>query len=1371
MFKFELIRQYTQVVSEIIFNQPKPGENPYLINYFSENSDFITDYPKLNFRLIDLKLAVIPYTKFPRTKLTPDLMKKLKSFKLRPYQSNMPVPQNRNVIYDITNYVSAVDLQFKPNSYRTREGTLIMDTLYNVFSNNKNYEKILIYSVDMSKPLPSFANRKIFPLLMKLKDGDLNFDHLLLAMIYNDHTKFRLLIKNRNYKIDKLATYLRNLKIDTSDINDQDVEKASDIILKKVDVNVSPENKEKVKDIVTTYLNNKPDSTGKIIDDNKIEKDEANKLVSKSILYRNSGDLKKSEKTIDKIVKKSEKVGLKANTDSILKAIEKTFADQLLVKSKPKITSNNVVVYSTNLSKAVDEKTPYHLFQKRQIDFEINLKNDINNSFKVLESKEVSIKTESILIVPKRKKPGELDKSDISVVRVVLVDSFGNKHLINIDIPEIDPNFGTFRLNGNRKCLINQIILCPISFPKKYEARFESSYSKFYVYSKILRREKYLQIFMGYKLPFLVFMGYSFGFDSVLKSYGITYTISDKKGDPDISCKINDSQYIIFEKVDTELKRQIVKSFVREKIYSFKVTKPFGTKEYFSDLILAMTGKTNSTYRIISNLDNIVDPVAKQVLINQQLPYEIENIIKYMSEKVILGIEDDRNDLTNQRIRGSEVIVHLIQKQVLAAYTVYREQILSGNKNAKFEISQTKVLSQFLNSEIVTNMEYANPIEEMATMTRVAPVGKNLGGIPDKQAIQTKARNVHPTYFGNIDPLDTPEGGSIGITQQLAMDALITNARGIFRQKEISNEDGSGILSTSSSMIPFIENDDGARVIMAVNQARQMLPLKNPKSPIVKSGYESILTSILSDNFVKKSPCNGKVDFVSDEVIRIICKEDGREHISALNPVHLKSGVGKDTLSVFKPIVEIGQNVKKGDIIAEGSCINSGEISLGRTLCVAFMPYKGYNFEDGIVLNRKLIENDSLTSLHGIEEEILVGVKDRIISLSEIGTFTKKGDPLIRKTIGELEELLGIEEDETFELSGQEMIMKSPGGKVVDIEIFSNIDDDKFPFIKDLIIKTRKRYGTKNQEKFTVRGTPIEGILIKFKLEQELKINKGDKLCNRHGNKGIVSLIEDDMNMPRTPWGDRIDVLLNPIGLIGRMNAGQLYELYAGLISKDLGIRILKAKDKNKIIDILKRTLPILDNSPKKQFSTTFLSNLEKLPKSEFDKFYNQVKENEFFPLIITPFKAPNHKQIIQVMKILGLKSGYNLYLPEFGVKTANEVPVGYMYISKLEHLGELKIHSRSTGPLKMKTGQPTAGKRQDGGQRLGEADTYSLISYNCINFLSEMLGPLSDDAGTKNEIISEIIQSGNADFKVPKTSPVRDLLNSYFIALMLERG
>ena len=1357
MIQYKSLIQYSRIVDGLIF--PQNRDNPFLLLYFSENSLFIDDYPKLNLRKVDAKHVVVPLTKIPVSRITPDQRNSYKQYGLLPYGSNMNFPKNKNLIYDLTYYLDKVDSIYKPNTYRQRAGFLIQNLLFKSFSSfSDNYRKILMYSIDITKPTNSFINRKVFPLMKRLKSGDLFFDDLLLVLVGEGGARYRLLVSEKDYKFSRVLQYLKKVKLINTEEEEEDELKSS---TNKVFAKVGPKvvNKSAVKAAVTSYLKKDKSAADKVAN-NELTDKEMDRLTVASILYRTSGDLDKAQRLSKSIPQK--------NIGKAVTNVSKQYKDDLLEPEPTVDLSNSVITQQSNVPSRIDHKSPGHIFDKRRIDFETNLRKDMTNAFKVLEHRDIPLKFDSITIKDKPQRAGEIYKTDEAVINIKLKDKFGKTHSVNMDIPKIDPDTGTFRVSGQRKCMINQIVLNPISFPKEYDSKFESSYSSFHIYSKRTKRLKYLEAYMGsFRLPLLLLLSYSFGFNETLKQYGISYKIVDEKPSKEKYFLPVPSSYLIFEKVDTELKEEMVSSLINAKINVYEIDKKFLTKDYFNDLIIKITGRVDSTYLITNNLENIVDPIVKQILINQQLPFSLPQIFQYMSTKVISRFVQERNDITNQRIRNSEVLVHLAQKQLLRSYTEYREQYLAGNKDAKLNVPETKVSTEFINLEIVQSMEYANPSEEMATITKVSPVGKTVGGIPDKQAVQLDARNVHKSYFGNIDPLDTSESDNIGITQQLTVDAYITSARGLFGIKEINNKERSGILSTTTAMIPFVENNEGARIIMAANQAKQMLPLKNPEPPIVQSGYESILTDVLSDSFIKRAPCDGKVAVITDDYIGIVCKAGKKEKVSIV-PMQLKSGSGKNTLSTFVPTVEAGKSVKKKQVIAEGSCISNGTISLGRNLLAAYMPYKGFNFEDGIAINERLVTNNKLTSLHGVDVVASVERKDKVLFITEIGKDTVKGEPLFRKFPGEVGELLDFqEEDETTDMYDGQIITKSPGGKIVDIEVFSNLDPNIFSTLKPFIERTNKKYKKPAKEKFTEKNVSIKGIKIVFKIEQELQIGLGDKLCNRFGNKGIISLIEEDSLMPRTPWGETLDIVFSPLGVLSRMNMGQIYELYCGLISKELAKRIIAAKSKTEVIKSF-QVLKGLDTSPNQKYSTSFINNIKKLTNAQFKKLGDQLKSSGFVPIIVPPFQSPTHKDILSVLKTMDLKTGYHLKLPEFNTKTKSAVPVGYLYISKLEHIGEMKVQSRSTGPTVGKTLQPTAGKQREGGQKMGEGDTWALASYNCPIMLSEFFGPLSDDVVTKNEMITEIVQTGDTDFKPTKSSPTKDLLNAYFIGLML---
>jgi DNA-directed RNA polymerase beta subunit len=1380
MIRWETFRLQTQLVDGIRFvlSKPEQYERPFCLVYFSENSTLVEDYPKLNLSLIDFKVVIVPYVIFPKSRLSRDIKNQYKGFGLSAYQSNMKIPERRSVIIDLAQYMKSVDNYLMPINYRVRAGRFISNILRSTFNTySSRYNVIFMYTVDIAKKVDKIIDRKAFPILRDIKDGDFPFDNFILGTVSGSKARYRLLMKNGEFTYPFIFQYVKTIsqhhQQETEDqgitavphVDDEEepeISSASNDVMKDIEPHVNKSNLAKFRTSISSFFKKDEKSLDKVVSKDATA-DDKKKIAIASVLYKSTGDLPVAQ-GIAKYIPSADIV-------KALATVDKKYADEVIPREPAFSTSEDPAVKLSNVPQIIDRKTPAHIITKRQMDFSDNLRKDIGSAFGTLkQKKDVPLSVKKIQVVDKPTRGGEIEKTDVSLLKVDLQDHFGSIHKLVIEIPKID-KFGTFSLNGRRMCLLNQIIFCPITFPEPYDSRFESSYSQFHVYSVRTREPYRLEVYMGSsRIGLLIFLAFAFGFEKTLKDYGVTYTIVDKRPKEEFSSRISEDKYIVFGNVDSELKKELCQSFIKEKVFKYGITKEFGTYEYFSDLIYKITGRINSTYLITVNVENIVNPITKQILLNKNQPTELSEIIKYMATKVISGYSEEINDLSSRRIRNSEVLVHLLQKMIEASYSTYRGQVLSGNKKAKFEIEPGKLMYDFERLEIVVDLEYANPVEELAILTRVSPMGKSISGISGREAVQVGSRNTHDSYFGNIDPLDTPENDGVGVIQYLTVDASITTARGLFFKKALNDKERSGILSTTSSMIPFIERNDGARVLMAVGHARQALPLKNPQAPIVQSGYESILSSSLSDNFVKFAPCDGVVESVSRDHIIISCKGAPKVDVD-ITPRHLRSGSGTNTLSVFIPKVRKGDTVKKSQMVAEGACISNGMIALGRTLCVALMNYKGYNFEDSIVINESLVEQDKLTSLHGETIEVLVSEKDRVLFINSIGKRTEKGEPLLRKTKGEIEEVLGYSEDtedDSVYTTGREFIKKSPGGVIVDIEVFTNMNIDKFPSLKNLFERTSRKYKRTPGASFTVKGTTIKGILIRFRIEQERKISVSDKLANRYGNKGVISLLEKNEYMPRTPWGEKIDLILNPIGVLKRMNVGQLFEMYCGLISRALASKIVATSDRGKIIDGLKKVLTLLDSTQNKIYSTTLVENIARLGSASFSKFIASIKQTGFFPIIIPPFQSPKIDKIKECLRILGLQDAYYLDLPEFGTKTQQPVPVGYMYIYKLEHMGELKIYGRSTGIVSGKVMQPVAGKRLEGGQKVGENDTYSLVSYNCPTLLSEFFGPLSDDHATKNEIISDIIHIGSAPYREAKTSPIRDLVTAYVTGMML---
>lgn len=554
--------------------------------------------------------------------------------------------------------------------------------------------------------------------------------------------------------------------------------------------------------------------------------------------------------------------------------------------------------------------------------------------------------------------------------------------------------------------------------------------------------------------------------------------------------KLPNGKTLIMTVDDNNIPGLIMVETVLKCIQFFPKNMDIDTPDFWKTAIEKFIGSRNALYIIKNIFDNIVTPIERDILESRNYPVKLLEIIYYMCKELAKGRVDDWNDLNFMRIRNSEIITALLQKQISAAYSEYKAKLLRGDKTAEIYINSTKVLSEILTSPNVQILENINPVEELSMITKITPVG--IGGVKNEEAWPKAAKNIHPSYYGNIDALDSPQGPKIGTINFLTLDSGIMNNRGLFTIKNPKNTDVEETLSPACALVPFINYNESVRIATAVGQSRQVIPLKDKEVPMVQTGYESILASYLSDFFVRRSDYDGIVVEINEEIIKLRTK-DGFVGIS-LSPAVLRSGQGKFGLGVFTPIVKVGQKITVGQIVAEGGHIKDGMISMGRNLLAAFMPWYGYNFEDGMVISESAA--GKFASEHLAVIDVMLKPDDDVEHIAELGSSIKKGGLLISysPTIYDSETLKNV---------------RSDPGIITEIEIYSNVPENELPeklrpvydiFVKNFKLKNGGKYPVGN---FKMNKNRFEGIYIKFLIRQVLPMLIGDKLNNRIYNKGI----------------------------------------------------------------------------------------------------------------------------------------------------------------------------------------------------------------------------------------------------------------------------
>ena len=675
----------------------------------------------------------------------------------------------------------------------------------------------------------------------------------------------------------------------------------------------------------------------------------------------------------------------------------------------------------------------------------------------------------------------------------------------------------------------------------------------------------------------------------------------------------------------------------------------------------------------------------------------------------------------------------------------------------------------FCSSPLSQFMDQNNPLAELTHKRRLSALGP--GGLSRDRA-GFEVRDVHYSHYGRMCPIETPEGPNIGLISYLATFARINeygfieapyrkvdkatgvvtkeviymtadvednyvvaqanepltedcklarprvNAR--FREQILECErekvdfmdvSPKMVVSVATSMIPFLENDDANRALMGSNMQRQAVPLLKTERPFVGTGME--YKAAVDSGVCIVAEYDGKVTYVDADKIHMIC-DDGIERKYDL--IKFKRS-NQGTCVNQRPIVKAGETVKKGQVLADGPATSEGEISLGKNALIGFMTWEGYNYEDAVLLNERLVREDVFTSVHIEEyeiecrdtklgpEEITRDIPnvgdDALANLDEngiirIGSEVNSGDILVGKVTPKGETELTAEERLLRAIFGEKArevrdnSLKVPHGEsgvIVDVKIFTRENCD------ELSAGVNKR--------------------VVCYIAQKRKITVGDKMAGRHGNKGVVSRILPEEDMPFLPDGTPLDIVLNPLGVPSRMNIGQVLEVHLGMACKALGWHIMT---------------PVFDGAHEGDIRECFkMANEHSL----------EHREDMFELNAMDKVINPNALEFTEDCK-------FTLYDGRTGEKFDNRVTVGYMYYLKLHHLVDDKIHARSVGPYALVTQQPLGGKAQFGGQRFGEMEVWALEAYGAAYTLQEILTVKSDDTIGRVNTYEAIVKGQN---------------------------
>ena len=737
------------------------------------------------------------------------------------------------------------------------------------------------------------------------------------------------------------------------------------------------------------------------------------------------------------------------------------------------------------------------------------------------------------------------------------------------------------------------------------------------------------------------------------------------------------------------------------------------------------------------------------------------------------GSTDDIDHLGNRRVRS---VGELLQNQVRVGLNrlerIIRERMTVSEANSLTPAALVNpkplvaaIKEFFGSSQLSQFMDQTNPLAELTHKRRLSALGP--GGLTRERA-GFAVRDIHPTQYGRICPVETPEGPNAGLIGSLATYARVNpygfiatpyyrvdNGR-VLKQEDVvyltadeeddmrvapgdvaTDDDGYilgetiairyrqefstcnpdevdyvaispvQIVSVATSLIPFLEHDDANRALMGSNMQRQAVPLLRPERPLVGTGLEA--QAARDSGMVVVSRTHGIVTYVDAEVVRVRV-EEGENGLYAPEPgeeivykLQKYQRSNQDTCLNQRPLVYAGEDVVPGQVLADGSSTEGGELALGQNVLIAYMPWEGYNYEDAILISERLVYDDVYTSIHvekfeiearqtklGPEEitrELPNVGEDALRNLDErgiihIGAWVEAGEILVGKVTPKGESDQPPEEKLLRAIFGEKArdvrdnslrVPNGEKGRVVDVRVFTREQGDELP--------------------------PGANMVVRIYVAQKRKIQVGDKMAGRHGNKGIISRILPIESMPYLPDGTPIDIALNPLGVPSRMNVGQVFECLLGWAGENLAMRF--------------KMMP-------------------------FDEMYGKEASRETVHGKIQEAARKPNKSWVYDEKNPGK---IQVFDGRTGEPFDRPVTVGKAYMLKLVHLVDDKIHARSTGPYSLVTQQPLGGKAQQGGQRFGEMEVWALEAYGAAYTLQELLTVKSDDMQGRNEALNSIVK------------------------------
>lgn len=968
-----------------------------------------------------------------------------------------------------------------------------------------------------------------------------------------------------------------------------------------------------------------------------------------------------------------------------------------------------------------------NVFNFRENDWKEKLIPNITEMLKCGEKYGIVLKEISL------NKPHKIDYSEIkkTITRILrLVITHGeNKELdLTYDIPWLVDNH--FYIGGNRKISIYQLFDKPLLC--RGIVRLRTNIHSFSLLKKNKPRSKYshyMNIF-GKDIPFCYILYVYLGEDELKNRF-----FDDQiKNDPNYIDLVDDIKDLLEDQAID--KTRLLSSYFARK-----------TDQEIIDNVLLITE---------------IDIFSKQHMSTDNI---IEELVYSLSQPLI-----DDCEYANKRLRFTEQLVY---SYLCKDFYKMINSLKSGKKNARFHNNSKDILSNANQSSIVQFDFSLNPLDQIAMLSKISLTGP--GGF-DKGNVPSYLRDIHPSMVGRVCTADTGDRESCGTNQYLVPTVKLDD------HNQFSQPSDNCVNSISISHVPFLEHDDPTRLQMSSSQQRHAIMLKEFDTPLIQSGIEGMYTR--NSSFIFTAKDEGKVVFRDSKIIVIQYKN---KSCKAFNITNKK--LHQSIYDFYHVYYDVGQKFEKDAIIAESNYLRNGRLTIGKNLLTAIMVWHGYNYEDGIVISDKLVKDNSMTSVHFLDLSFDISASKILLNLNEENEEYKPlpniGDQLNKGDIyAKVKTIQGFNDSNDVIFDDHQEKIVTEDCIITDVRIYTNkwnkqfgkydeyvnnlIQSDKSD--KDNLIETLGQYLTQDElenfmesveidktEKkrrgtFKIKGDSIDGLRVEITAVYYRPITVGDKIGNRHGNKGIISAIVPHEKMPMLPDGRHAEVVINPLGIFARMNFGQLYELHLGMSVSDLKNNLYNKYNSNETFskEDMKRYIldyiSIIDKTENNNYSQQMELYLDSVT---IEEFMDNI--NDFY-IIQPPFESIGYEELDQAMKYTGTSYTYKCFDPisakeqpkEFKSNIKNEIAFGYQYFVKMNHIAKDKIAARGVGPYAAKTCQPLDGKSRKGGQRVGEMEVWALAGHGAQENLWEILTTKSDSVRQRNKYISQAIHNDN---------------------------